>query len=83
MGRPSQKRLSARRPGKRQRARVKNFRGSISLNVPGAGWLTAKAGQKKYLRISQKLDAIRDALISGEPVKSENFRRLANGQAIS
>ena len=56
MGKPSNRRRSARRPGKRQRARVKKKRrarcwmtGPIAqAYVPGAGTLYLKAGQKKW-----------------------------------
>jgi hypothetical protein len=49
MGRPSSKRRSAQRPGKRERARVKKpRRGESFSNVPSAGTCTLKAGRKKW-----------------------------------
>lgn len=49
MGRPSDARRSARRPGKRERTRVKKHRRPrMSVSVPGAGWATLKAGLKKW-----------------------------------
>ena len=51
MGKPSDKRRSARRPGRHERARVKNhYRGSFSIHVPGAGTIHVKAGRKKIQR---------------------------------
>jgi hypothetical protein len=54
MGRPSQKWYSARRPGKRERARVKKHRrGKAYISIPGDGvvgasHLTLIAGRKKW-----------------------------------
>ena len=53
MGRPSQRKHSAQRPGKRERARVKKHRRVISHltiggNGPRAGTFTLKAGRKKW-----------------------------------
>lgn len=51
MGRPSDRRRSARRSGKRERARVKRHtRGEFWLIVPGGGTVHVKAGRKKYER---------------------------------
>ena len=51
MGVPSDKRRSARRPGKRERARVKNYwsnhRSGIWSSAWGAGTATAYLGRKK------------------------------------
>ena len=52
MGRPSAKRCSAQRLGKRERARRKKRRRFIismgGAHVPGGGLLTLKAGRKKW-----------------------------------
>ena len=49
MGRPSDCHRSARRLGKRERARVKKHRRAhMSVYVPGAGIVTLKAGRKKW-----------------------------------
>lgn len=49
MGRPSSKRWSARRPGKRERARVKkHHRTQVFGTVAGAGTYELKAGRKKW-----------------------------------
>lgn len=51
MGRPSDKKRSARRPGKRERARVKSgWKSSFSTHVPGVGHVHVKAGRKKLRR---------------------------------
>lgn len=73
MGRPSDKKRSAQRPGKRERARVKNFRGGVSRHVPGVGIVHVKYGRKKAKRVTTWL--CRDLIASpsiGEPVKSES-----------
>ena len=49
MGRPSDKRRAARRPGKRERAQVKKHHRSKAYgNVPGVGTYALTAGQKKW-----------------------------------
>jgi hypothetical protein len=53
MGRPSQRKHSAQRPGQRERARVKKRRRLISHLMigghgPRAGTFTLKAGRKKW-----------------------------------
>lgn len=56
MGRPSSKRYSARRPGKRERARVKSLRGgrgSHFAHVPGVGHVALTAGRKHLRRFSR------------------------------
>lgn len=57
MGKPASRRWSARRPGKRERARVKNFRGSCSIIVGSAGTYSFKAGRKKWRRFRLLVDA--------------------------
>jgi len=50
MGKLSDKIHSARRPGKRERARrKKRHRMKMWCNAPGAGTCTLKAGRKKWL----------------------------------
>jgi hypothetical protein len=63
MGEPSDKRRAARRPGKRERARVKKPRrgwhslsGPHVVNVLGVGTVRVVAGQKKRTRILRWLD---------------------------
>ena len=41
---------SARRPGRRERARVKNKRTMVCYYVPGAGHVCEKLGRKKLAR---------------------------------
>lgn len=48
MGRPSNKRRSARRPGKRERIRVKKRRRTVAYRASSAGACTFKAGRKKW-----------------------------------
>lgn len=49
MGRPSNRKRSAQRPGKRERARVKRHRRAKStLFVGGGDTFTLKAGRKKW-----------------------------------
>ena len=57
MDKPSSKKRSARRPGKRERARVKNFRGSCCVCVGGAGAFAFKAGRKKWKRFYNLVNA--------------------------
>jgi hypothetical protein len=56
MGRPSDKRRSAQRRGKRQRARVKNsgshgVRNRVTQHVAGAGTVDITYGRKKAKRV--------------------------------
>jgi hypothetical protein len=50
MGSPSCKKRSARRPGKRERARVKNNRGGYYDNALGVDLAYVKAGRKHSQR---------------------------------
>ena len=71
MGKPSDKKRSARRPGKRERMRVKNFRPSVRRFVPGSDFVHVKYGRKKARRVHAWL--CRDFTHHvGEPVKSES-----------
>jgi hypothetical protein len=77
MGKPSDKRRSARRLGKHERAQVnKNHRPSVYC-VSGAGTFHVKAGRKKLWKTERYLDDIlslyRESHLSGEPLieKSE------------
>jgi hypothetical protein len=80
MGRLSDQRRSARRPGKRERTRVKkHHRAQAWLTVPGAGYVHVKAGRKHWRRffrwhVIAHLSVVRN---------SESAGRGANGQAIS
>lgn len=78
MGRHSDARKSARRPGKRERARVKNSpthgrRCSCWRTVPGASPVHVKASRKKMREWNRWVDTLWDRsrvkLISGEPDK--------------
>ncbi len=83
MGRPSNKLRSARRPGKRERARVKtgldHGRGKSSIEVwgvsgLGGGIFSAEYGRKKARRVYgfiRKLES-GEAHLGGEPVKPES-----------
>jgi hypothetical protein len=68
MGRRAQKIRSAQRPGKRERARVKNFRGSTWTFVAGAGHIHVKYGRKKSHRVNCLIDAAREAHQLGNPL---------------
>ena len=47
MGKPSDRKRSARRPGRRERAQVKKHRRSV-VYVSGAGTAPVKLGRKKF-----------------------------------
>lgn len=67
MGRPSDKRHSARRLGKRERERVKRHqRGTISLLVGGGVEAHVKAGQKKRWKVYRWVNKYVDVHLSGE-----------------
>lgn len=68
MGRLSDRKRSARRPGVRERARVKNrrYRSSVTYYVAGAGTVTIKLGRKHSRR-----DFRRRIRLAGEPLYSE------------
>jgi hypothetical protein len=63
MGRPSDKKRSARRPGKRERARVKSgWKSSTSTHVPGVGSVSLTAGRKhlnRFIRWTDNIAALR------------------------
>lgn len=63
MGRPSDIRRSARRPGRRERARVKNrkIRSSVFCIVGGVGTYRVKAGRKKYRKVVGYCDRVMEA----------------------
>jgi len=50
MGRPSDKKRSARRPGKAERARIKKRRRAIVYGVSGDGTAGLRLGEKKLAR---------------------------------
>lgn len=59
MGKPSDKRRSARRPGARDRARVKKFaRAQVWAHVGGAGTYHVKAGRKKFNKVRRYCDRV-------------------------
>lgn len=69
MGRPSDKKRSAQRPGQRERKRVKRARrGSLWTHVTGVGEVHAKVGRKKQHRLYVWLNRMRLAAVasSGE-----------------
>jgi len=64
MGKPSDKRRSAQRPGRVERARVKNQikrRGSVWSGVGGVGTYEVKAGRKKYHKVVAHCDRVMKA----------------------
>jgi hypothetical protein len=61
MGRPSDKRRSARRPGKHERARAKKrSRNQMWTDVTGAGHVHVKAGRKKSSKACGFISACQD-----------------------
>lgn len=81
MGRLSDQKRSARRPGKRERARVKKQgRWQSSLTVGGAGNVDVKAGRKKFRKVQRYAhnalyEAVRLAGESNQTPKSEKVIR--------
>ena len=76
MGRPADRIKSARRPGKRERARVKSFRSSVWTTAPSGETIHVKYGRKKARRICGWLNKLWDerraSASIGEPVKHES-----------
>lgn len=69
MGRLSDQRRSARRPGKRERARVKkSVRLNASCYVGGVGHVRVKAGPKKFRKVYRYAMGILDGASVGESV---------------
>lgn len=92
MGVPSDKRRSARRPGKQERARAKNRlcygfgirRGGMWSSEWGAGTVTAYFGQKKWKRqanISQGRNRRSSIGVSVEPERRAKALGPHSGQA--
>lgn len=92
MGKPSDQRRSARRLGKRERARVKTGpgqgRGKAKIWVQGAsglgaGTFEAEYGRKKANRVHGFIRKLDEGLVhlGGEPVKPESGIGLRDGQA--
>ncbi len=86
MGKPSDKRRSARRPGKRERARVKKHRkGRICAwggNLPSAGHDSGYLGRKKLTRWSRWSHRVADGELpssSGEPILKASSGPLGDG----
>jgi hypothetical protein len=75
MGSPSDKRRSARRPGKRERARVKtHHRCQGSGFVGGAVSYHVKAGRKKYRKVSRYVHNVVQAHLIGDSLTSKSVR---------
>ena len=73
MGKPSDKRRKAGRPGKRERARAKKrTRGSSSCSVVGAGTYRVTAGRKKYGKVSKFVRRLVDAHLGGDSPTSKS-----------
>lgn len=69
MGRPSDKRRSAQRPGKCERARIKKkHRPQAWFYVAGAGRVHMKAGRKKFGRLISMFRRIEEAHHAGDSV---------------
>lgn len=74
MGKPSNRKRSARRLGKRERARVKkSSRSQAWINVGGASQAHVKAGRKKFNKVWRHvrciLDLHEEARLFGEPTE--------------
>lgn len=77
MGRPSDRKRSARRPGKAERARVKKHRRTIVYNGSGDGTAGLRLGEKKlarYFRHSLSILSVNHIPKAGSP--------MPNGQTI-
>lgn len=75
MGSPSDRRRSARRPGRRERTRVKrHYRSSGSGFVGGAGCYHVKAGRKKWRKVWRYLNRTLDAHLVGDSLTSKSVR---------
>jgi hypothetical protein len=70
VGKPSDKRRAAQRPGKRERARVKRpIRGQCSGFVGGAYTFTIVAGRQKWAKVYRFVDGlVGRAHLGGEPL---------------
>jgi hypothetical protein len=67
MGKPSDQRRSARRPGKRERGRVKTRRRQQCwLNVGGVARAHVKAGRKKHEKVYGFVNRFIEAHLAGE-----------------
>lgn len=79
MGRPSDKRFSAQRLGKRERARRKNrrkCRGSVSAFVGGVGTYHVVAGRKKYRKVVAHCDRTINAHRTGDSSTSKSASEI-------
>ena len=73
MGRPSDKRRKAQRPGRRERARVKNpCRSESSCSVVGSGTYRVRAGRKKYGKVARYVRRLVDAHLAGDSPTSKS-----------
>ena len=73
MGKPSDKRRKAQRPGRRERARVKNpRRGGSSCSVVGSGTYRVRAGRKKYGKVWKFVSRLVEAHLGGDSPTSKS-----------
>ena len=75
MGRPSDKRRKAQRPGRRERARVKNMRkhrSESSCSVVGSGTYRVRAGRKKYGKVCAFVRRLVEAHLGGDSPTSKS-----------
>jgi hypothetical protein len=75
MGRPSDKRRSAQRPGRLERARVKNRTkccGRMWSSVGGVGTYEVKAGRKKYHKVVAHCERVMKSHQAGDSVTSKS-----------
>ena len=82
MGTLSDKNRSSRRPGKRERARVKNFRGS-SATISGAGTFYFKSGSKKWRRFTLLVEKVLAAHQAGNLLNEKIISRPEERPDIS
>lgn len=73
MGRPSDKRRRAQRPGKSERARAKKrFRGQSWGSVGGAGTYQIKAGKRKSGKVWRYVSRLLEAHLGGDSPTSKS-----------
>ena len=75
MGKPSDRKRRARlqRPGRRERARVKNpRRGESSCSVVGSGTYRVRAGRKKYEKVARYVRRLVEAHLAGDSPTSKS-----------
>ena len=73
MGRPSDKRRRAQRPGKRERARVKKrHRSESCCTVVGAGTYRVHAGRGKFSKVYRYVRLLVEAHLGGDSPSSKS-----------